>query len=54
LGHGEEAVDEFLVCLGIGIGDKTRDVVGSGGQSDDIEVEAADERAAIGFGGWFE
>ena len=47
---GEQAVDEFLVGVGVFVGDEGFDFGGGGRQAGEVEREAADERAAVGFG----
>ena len=48
----EEAVDEFFVGIGTVVFGKGFDFFCGGRQAGEVEREAADERATVGFGGW--
>ena len=50
-GRGEQAVDDFLVGVGRGVGEEGVDLGGGGRQTGEIERDAADEGGAAGFGG---
>ena len=47
---GEQTVDELFVGVGCVVGDEGFDFGGGWRQAGEVEREAADERAAIGFG----
>jgi hypothetical protein len=50
-GRGEQAVHEAVVGIRCGIGDEGLDFLGRWRESGEVEREAADQRAAVGFGG---
>ena len=50
----QQPIDEPLVSIGSGIGDKTADLVDRRQKPDEIQPDAANQCSAIGFGGWFE
>ena len=54
VGTGEQAIDQRFVGVGIGVVDERLDFLGSRRQADQVEREAADQRAAIGLGAGLE
>ena len=50
MGRGEQPIDQPLVRVGSGVGQEGGDIARRGGKSDQIEVEAADERPLLGVG----
>ena len=51
VGGGEEPVDLLSVGLGTGVGDEGADFLRGGGETDEVEGEAAKEGGAVSFGG---
>ncbi len=47
---GQEPVDELFVSIAIGIGQKSGDILGGGGQTGQVEAQPAYQSPPVGLG----